>query len=1161
MDTISSRAGQQSWGESVNRRTSSPRRDSVGRPGKRRLVASFVATLLIACALTAGLFWSSYRDARLAAQTAADNLVRMLAAHVEIMLQVMDRHVQSLLEPSRGYAIVSDDSVPLLDYATRSQLQQTASEAATWGSIAVFDAGGILQFAVGGDSIGNVSDQDWFKDLRANSASVVIDVVTTSSSSPASIVLARSIAEGPKRFRGVVAAQWDFGKLDSLIESLNRGALGVVSLRRSDDNRLLARWPFLPSTPVGSTAGPALEAISAGLHSGVGHYLSPHDGVRRAYAFRKVDGYPIHATVGLADNDYLASWKQRAVLAALASVAFMTILVGLMRRQLREEEALAGIAAQLQQSEKLKSAMMDSALDCIVTADHEGRIIEFNPAAERTFGYARAEVIGRDLADTIVPPVHRDRHRRGMARFLATGRSTILNKRVEMTALRMDGTELPIELTITAFELDARPVFTAYLRDISARLEAENAIRKSEERFRLLVEHSPTAIAMFDRDMRYLAASERWMSDYGLGKENIVGRSHYDVFPEMPAHWKAVHRRCLAGAEEKCEEEAFVRGDGRVDWLRWEVRPWHDLRGEIGGIVIFSENINERKQAEQALRDSEERFRSLYDDNPSMYFTLTPAGVVRSVNRHGAEQLGYSTTDLVGRDVRDLVHPEDCALLERGLDAVVVNPSQSHVIELRRLKRDGTAIWTRDTLRGVSDSSNSKVVLSVSEDISPLRYLHAMLERETTTDSVTGLINRREFERRLMSVLEHAKRSRHEHVFCYIDVDQFKIINDVCGHAGGDELLRQLGHLIRSKLREMDTIGRLGGDEFGVLMENCPLSKGWRLAEGLRKEIEGFRFQWGGQFYSTGVSTGLVSINETSSDVAMVLAEADAACYQAKLRGRNRVYVSDSVDAGLAQQREDMKWAVELGRAIDEDRLSLYYQKILGLGPDTGRGYHYEILLRMIDVEGREVSPGLFLPAAERFNYAQRLDRWVVSTMLTWLGSHPEHVEKLSLCSINLSGQSLGSEEFMVFVERTLDDTRLPAERLCFEITETAAIASLEAALQFMRRLKKRGCRFALDDFGAGLSSFGYLKTLPVDYLKIDGSFVRRLADSPPDRAIVHSANEVGHIMGMETIAEFVENDTILAVLRDLGVDYAQGYGVARPEVLVPARTGRPVAK
>jgi EAL domain-containing protein (putative c-di-GMP-specific phosphodiesterase class I) len=181
--------------------------------------------------------------------------------------------------------------------------------------------------------------------------------------------------------------------------------------------------------------------------------------------------------------------------------------------------------------------------------------------------------------------------------------------------------------------------------------------------------------------------------------------------------------------------------------------------------------------------------------------------------------------------------------------------------------------------------------------------------------------------------------------------------------------------------------------------------------------------------------------------------------------------------------------------------------------------------------------------------------------MLTWLGSHPEHVEKLSLCSINLSGQSLGSEEFMVFVERTLDETRLPAERLCFEITETAAIASLEAALQFMRRLKKRGCRFALDDFGAGLSSFGYLKTLPVDYLKIDGSFVSRLADSPPDRAIVHSANEVGHIMGMETIAEFVENDTILAVLRDLGVDYAQGYGVARPEVLVPARTGRPVAK
>lgn len=424
------------------------------------------------------------------------------------------------------------------------------------------------------------------------------------------------------------------------------------------------------------------------------------------------------------------------------------------------------------------------------------------------------------------------------------------------------------------------------------------------------------------------------------------------------------------------------------------------------------------------------------------------------------------------------------------------------------------------------------------------------IEYQATHDALTGLINRSEFERRLQHLLDSTCTSLSTHALCYLDLDQFKIVNDHCGHTAGDQLLRQLAHLFQARVRQRDTLARLGGDEFGVLLESCTPEQAQRLATELRQVVEEFRFVWEEKSFYIGVSIGLVAIDRHSDSVAAVLRAADSACYVAKDAGRNRIHVFDEQDQDLAKRRGEFLWVTRIPQALEENRFMLYAQAIFPLHPGAVIGTHYELLLRLQDSDGRIIAPGVFLPAAEHYQLAVRLDRWVVATALQRLTHHPLFLDSVALCAINLSGQSMGDAEFLAFLLQQLDETGFPAERLCFEITETAAIANLVEAIRFMNALKQRGCRFALDDFGSGLSSFAYLKNLPVDFVKIDGLFVKNITDDPLDLAMVRSINEIGQLMGKQTVAEFVENDTVLAKLRELGVDYGQGYGVGRPQPL-----------
>ena len=380
-------------------------------------------------------------------------------------------------------------------------------------------------------------------------------------------------------------------------------------------------------------------------------------------------------------------------------------------------------------------------------------------------------------------------------------------------------------------------------------------------------------------------------------------------------------------------------------------------------------------------------------------------------------------------------------------------------------------------------------------------------------------------------------------------------MNDACGHNVGDQLLIQIGALLKSKVRWRDTLARLGGDEFGVLLESCTMDEALRTAEQLREAISEFRFTWDDRTFRLGVSIGVVPITAATDDVAALLTAADSACAAAKDAGRNRVYNYQENDIDLMKRRKEMQWAARISNALDENRFELFRQTIQPLQANGEPGAHYELLIRMRDEAGQLIAPGLFITAAERYGLMTAIDRWVIAQAFTWLVSEADERERLSLCSINLSGQSLADEKFLPFVIEQFQKSGLSGASICFEITETAAIASYSQANRFIHAVKELGCRFALDDFGTGLSSFGYLKHFPVDFLKIDGSFVKEILHDPIDREMVRSINEIGHLTGKRTIAEFAENQEIITMLRGMGVDYAQGYGVSEPKLADPNRS------
>ena len=552
----------------------------------------------------------------------------------------------------------------------------------------------------------------------------------------------------------------------------------------------------------------------------------------------------------------------------------------------------------------------------------------------------------------------------------------------------------------------------------------------------------------------------------------------------------------------------------------------------------------------------EESFRMIADTSPvALIISRISDGIIQYANLQACQLFNTSASELIDTSIISLfsTYSNDqfvLSFLSAGQD--VKNR------ELFFQARNEEPMWlSLNTNTLVLEQE--KVICSALLDVTEAHELSRQLSYHATYDDLTGLVNRREFEDRLQEVIETTHLKQTDNVLCYLDLDQFKVINDTCGHMAGDELLRQLSQVLHRCVRRDDTLARLGGDEFGVLFENCPLENAITAADNIRQLVQEFRFIWEDTTFNIGVSIGLTPISIEGETISDVLRRADTACYAAKEAGRNRIHVYHIDDAELEERHGEMRLVSSINSALDEGRMELWQQSIshvdqVNTVQNKGNS-HFELLLRMRERDGTLVSPDNFLPSAERYDLATRIDRWVLDAVFNWFRKYPDQLEELGFCSVNLSGQSLSNEKFLQEIVDQFRLSKLPAEKFCFEITETAAILNLNNASQFIKTLKKLGCSFALDDFGSGLSSFAYLKSLPVDFVKIDGFFVKDVVTDPVDLAMVKAINDMAHAMGKQTIAEFVEDKEILEKLIALGVDYVQGFGIAQPMPLINEQT------
>ncbi|MGB3292301.1 MAG: EAL domain-containing protein [Phormidesmis sp.] len=590
------------------------------------------------------------------------------------------------------------------------------------------------------------------------------------------------------------------------------------------------------------------------------------------------------------------------------------------------------------------------------------------------------------------------------------------------------------------------------------------------------------------------------------------------------------------------------------------------LMGSLNAAAAQLNLMIQRRQAEDELFRAKEMAQITLHSIGDAVVTTDAQGQVQYLNPVAQILMGWNQFEIQGKPLRECFQLVNGTTREQVPNPIEQALTKESIVSFESnavlINRNGKEIAISDSAAPIR-SRDDRIVgaVMVFQDISEQRALSQKLSWQATHDTLTRLINRREFETQLEIALSEVKAQERSHVLCFLDLDQFKTVNDTCGHAAGDELLRQVTALWQSKIRKSDTLARLGGDEFGLILHQCPLEPALKIANILREQIQDLQFLWNGKRFQIGVSIGLVIIDETCKSGDIAMSKADAACYTAKRQGRNHVYLyNEDNDQALAQAQGQLQWIDRLTQALEKDQFCLYYQPIVPVANAGGDAEHYEVLLRLRDEQGNLVPPGAFIPAAERYGLMHRIDRWVVKNLFEIQGAHyrsvwnslQENEKDNYLYTINLSGASLDDDQFAAFLREQFLLHQVPPQLICFEVTETVAIANLTKAAQFMTELKALGCRFALDDFGSGMSSFGYLKNLPVDYLKIDGSFVKHMAENPVDEAFVEAINRVGQVLGLKTVAEFVENDAILAKLKQIGVDYAQGYGIAEPRPLMP---------
>ena len=681
----------------------------------------------------------------------------------------------------------------------------------------------------------------------------------------------------------------------------------------------------------------------------------------------------------------------------------------------------------------------------------------------------------------------------------------------------------------------------------------EERLRTSEARYRGLFENVIDGVYIASREGDIITANPALVEMLGYESvEDLKAAGKTTVLYVNPIDRERVFARLEANGVIKNFEYRLRRKDGSEIVVLENSRAIYDDDGKIVAHEGTITDITDRKRAETRVFEEKERAQVTLQSIGDGVITTDADGLVDYINPVAQDLTGWDMRSARGTHISDIM-----MIVNEHTRATVENPVVSCLKEGRLITlaehsvlitRKGDEIPVQDSAAPIRDRIGNIIgSVMVFHDVSKETRLFRQLSYQAAHDTLTGLINRREFENRVGSALNGSRDDVDAaHALLYVDLDQFKVVNDTFGHTAGDSLLRQLSELIQTKVRSTDLLARLGGDEFGIFLERCSEARAIQVAESIRSAVEGHRFEWKDSFTSVRCSIGVVLVGGDNADVAGLMSSADVACYSAKDMGRNQVHLYRDSDASL--RHEEMKWVSRITSAVEENRFELFFQPIIGISKENGRKRgHYELLLRMRSEDGKLVAPDQFIPAAERYNLMSTLDRWVIHEALSKLADRSEDGEARYTIAINLSGTSLSEDRFLDFVIEELRKQKLPSGAICFEITETAAISNLSRVVHFMQALKQLGCKFSLDDFGSGLSSFTYLKNLPVDYLKIDGQFIRNVVEDNVDESMVRAIREVGHAMGIETIAERVETRQVLEKLGALGVEFAQGYYIARP--------------
>ncbi len=708
-----------------------------------------------------------------------------------------------------------------------------------------------------------------------------------------------------------------------------------------------------------------------------------------------------------------------------------------------------------------------------------------------------------------------------------------------------------------------------------ANTQLENEIssrERAEERLRLLesvVVNANDAIVIMDggkddiSNPNILYVNEAFTQMTGYTSAEIVGKTPSILRgPATDPVQISKIRQALSARSPLRVEIINYRCDGSEYWVELNSVPVTNEQGEFTHWVSVQRDITQRKLMEQALFEEKELAQVTLQSIGDAVITTDAIGNISYLNPVAEKLTGWAPEMAIGLPLIRVFRIVNEITREPIENTVELTWGEGKIVDLVNnsvlIARNGHE-FAIDHSAAPIHASDGRIVGSVLvfRDSTHTRALARQLSWQASHDALTGLVNRREFESCLNEAVQNAKDQNQQHILCYLDLDRFKIVNDTCGHVAGDELLRQVTVLFKNRVRKTDLLARLGGDEFGLLLYQCQLEQGVQVANTLLQSIQSFRFVWQDKTFTIGVSIGVVVIDENIDNPDSVLIAADAACYVAKDKGRNRVYITPVNDYEFAKQQGEMQWVVRINQALEEDRFCLYYQPIIPItAPEINR-IHYEVLLRLKGENNQIISPMAFIPAAERYHLMHTIDRWVIRKLFTMKHEELSYKKqenssqfpnlKLPSYAINLSGASINDDQFIDFLYEQFSLYKIPPEMICFEITETVAIANLTKASELIRSLKEFGCHFALDDFGSGMSSFAYLKNLPVDYLKIDGSFVKNIVNNPIDLAMIDAINKIGHVMGIQTIAEFVENETIFEKIKEVGVDYGQGYGLAEP--------------